>query len=202
MENGYDTPYDFTEPEMGAEEQDGKKGNKIKGFFADFLGFGKNREEYEEYEEEEEEEELLPEPPPPPPVKKAPPPVQSFHNPASQGEMNVYSNTTKSDPKNFEPKGVVDMTGISSSVPNIVLRSLTEAKVDMLEEVVSKMRENTVVMLNLEQCNGGDYDKITTFLSGAACFQQGVIKQSGARGYILLPPNAKIDSNIEDNYSF
>ena len=81
------------------------------------------------------------------------------------------------------------------SKPVFAQRTLREVKPEELWEIVEKMRENTVVMLNLEACTEADVDKIITFLSGAACFQQGVVRPNGSRSYVLTPPNAEVDSD-------
>jgi len=94
------------------------------------------------------------------------------------------------------------MTALNSDIPNVQLHSLNRADVDEINEVVNMMRANIVVMLNLEYCSGGDCDKIITFLSGAACFQQGVVKRHGKRIYVFAPPNMDIGTNIEEDFDF
>ena len=80
-------------------------------------------------------------------------------------------------------------------------RALRGINQEELLEIVEKMRDNTVVMLNLEDCTEADVDKITTFLNGASCFQQGDMRKSGSHNYILSPPNVEIDSNQEPSRS-
>jgi FtsZ-interacting cell division protein YlmF len=113
----------------------------------------------------------------------------------------IWSDSTKTRSA-IEPRGVTDMPNISSTSPMygkpvFAQRTLREVKPEELWEIVEKMRENTVVMLNLEACTEVDVDKIITFLSGAACFQQGVVRPNGSRSYVLTPPNAEVDSDQE-----
>ncbi|MDR3344475.1 MAG: cell division protein SepF [Oscillospiraceae bacterium] len=108
--------------------------------------------------------------------------------------------------KQIEMRGVTDMPNISSTSamygkPIFAQRTLRDVKSEELWEIVEKMRENTVVMLNLEACNDADADKILTFLSGAACFQQGAVHPNGSRSYVLTPPNAEIDSDQDVSHS-
>ncbi|MDR1409764.1 MAG: cell division protein SepF [Oscillospiraceae bacterium] len=131
-----------------------------------------------------------------------PKPATVLKRPAADIDTESIWSDTSRVIKPIEPRGVTDMPNISSTSqlygkPIFAQRSLREVKPEELWEIVEKMRENTVVMLNLEACTEADVDKIITFLSGAACFQQGEVRPNGSRSYVLTPPNAEVDSDQE-----
>ena len=107
----------------------------------------------------------------------------------------IWSDSSRAAINSIDLRGVTDMPSTAYNKPVFAQRSLREVKPEELWEIVEKMRENTVVMLNLEACTEADVDKIITFLSGAACFQQGVVRPNGSRSYVLTPPNAEVDSD-------
>jgi len=103
--------------------------------------------------------------------------------------------------KQVKTKGVIDImdNNINSyySKPVYTQRTLRERNQEELLDIVDKMRENLVVMLNLELCSEADLDHIITFLDGAASFQGGALRPSASKSYVLTPPNADIDMDYE-----
>jgi FtsZ-interacting cell division protein YlmF len=73
-------------------------------------------------------------------------------------------------------------------------RRLTGINDSDLKEIVSKMQAGNVVILNFEGCSEKDEEKITMFLRGASCSQQGGFSKSGEHVYIITPPDVEIDS--------
>ena len=186
--------YTFPEEEKAAarQYQDDERPQgligKVVGAFKDFFGNPPIEEPDEELEEEPEEEEIAP-------VQKA-----KTKRPAQpEPMMDVESIWSDSSHIN-EPRGVTDMSAIYSK-PVFAQRTLKGLKPEELWEIVEKMRENTVVMLNLEECSEEHMLQITTFLSGAACFQQGEMRLNGSRNYVLTPPNTEVDSDQEPKHS-
>ncbi|MDR0883098.1 MAG: cell division protein SepF [Oscillospiraceae bacterium] len=124
-------------------------------------------------------------------------PAKPFVRPAQTKSPDYYSQS-----RPVSTKGVRKVQDINSFVsPKFVMRDLSNADSAALQEIVDRMREGSVIVLNWEACSENDRGKVLDFLSGASCFQQGGFKKNGNSGWIVLPPNVEIDA-IGANTSF
>jgi FtsZ-interacting cell division protein YlmF len=212
MDDRYPNEEEYSFPEVPKDEREQPEtdyGAKGRGFFGKFVGTIKDLFDVSavqiQSDQSEEEEEAYPEGETETELDQ--PPAQMPLKPA----IDVWSdsNADSSFHKTIETRGITDMPNINSAnslygKPIFAQRTLKDDTPDeLIWEIVEKMRENVVVLLNLEACSGENADKILTFLSGAVCFQQGSVHTSGLRNYVLTPPNANIDSDQEpphDNF--
>ena len=112
-----------------------------------------------------------------------------------------YSSPSYSSPSSFMNSNsgsrAINIHGGSSGQPKITIMK-PSCYEDVMEDAITRLREGTIIFLNLDGINRDVGTRIVDFMTGAAAMCDGRIKKVDTCSYAVAPKNVEWVGIIED----